>query len=1599
MKKINCYRILSKIHESKNSTVFLVHNESKNKKEVLKVFSEDSPFYEGVFEEFCMIKQFDHPNLIQANEFGFFENKLFYSMPYYKISDIRQYCKENPVSFHDLLLQMLEGLSYLHKRNKIHGDLSFSNILFINSAKGYPTIKISDFGMSSLIISKKISDVSGTVFYIAPELLKAKDKPILSVKTDIYALGIILQQIVYGITLESNLKTLSVPLKININEPAFNIKEDYENVIRKMVHNNPSKRYSTISEIKKDLNLILPKFSPHLQMNHDKYTYFYYQTGVNKIENALNKNKIVCLKSINVDLLKRMIIPFLKAKINLNRSHTIDLQDSTLSSFDHEQFELELKKFNIPLESKLIIFFSAEQYRANIQYINELLSTNQNWKAIIVSGENLTCDKILTIKIVSFKKEDFETYLTHLLGEYPPKLFDYLWSNTNGNVNLTNEIIRFLLNKNIIILKRDQFELTKSSLTDVTLPDSIISKYVSLTISEECKTFLNLLAFWKKSFTLKQLSNIFPYSLIQIQDFIIELKKTEILYQPSKQIHFLYQFVQKQIQLNCPESDKTKSIASIFTYLEHTKLEHFEEIELLLRYAIVLDKKNSFIEAVRKYSNNFHIQDESYYRIFEISYNAREWLKNKPDELLQFINTFFNLTTQKRDFEKMKEIHNYAQDLSKSATDKNELNRLWLDHFQILSEDQKWQEIIDEFKKNQIRFDMMSNQFKSSLLLKVSYAFFQLHEHKKALEIMKLSIKYTGKKEYNSLCYAYKMIGIYLGFINDYEQALESFEKAVEFAKKINLHGEVGHIYCQIGFILLEKYKIKKALEYFQKAQQITEEYKVHYIRILVTFGLMQTYLAHGNFWQALCYSKKFKEESRETNNDYFYTDLPSILCILGYYKQAEAFTEKSLKLLAKNDKKFHLFDAYCSYLEILIKKKDDVQAKEVIAKLESYEPDSKLRMRLYSYYLKILFLIQQKDIVSAEKEISKMEQNSQYKNYPDSHLFWLHAKSMILFKKDKIEKAYSFSQKAIEKLEKIDYQFMEAPEMLYLAYKISKKAFLKHITTSSFRTHLKKAYSLIQQAADNLPTNQMKRTFLYSTFRAKIIKSYENELNTAKYTELTSSILKKLETISQLISNIQDRKELMSKILEVALDVTQAERGIIFSYDTNTSCFKKEFIHQLDSSALNEVAEVNQKILETVISKEKPIYHTEVLSNDVFDPYQSYVNFNIQSIICLPLKIHGNLLGSVYLDSRRLLTFTPEEFKFLTIFAQTAASAIQTSHLYEKLSQKNESLVKNLQKRQDTHDNIIGNSSELMQVLKKIEQIAPTDVNVLVEGESGTGKELVAKAIHQNSKRKSRVFIPVDCGSLTEDVIESELFGHKKGAFTGAHQDKKGLFEEANFGTIFLDEISNLSLQTQTKLLRLIQEGELKRVGETKIRRVDVRIIAASNVALKQMVIEGRFRQDLFYRLSIFPIVVPALRNRKTDICILALHFLSVFKEIYNKDITGFRDDAFELLESYAWPGNIRQLQNEIERAVIVTNNKWLSSVEFSHLKGTQHSEEIQFDGEVDFNKEVDSFKLKIIKEALKFHNNNWSKAAKHINISRQSMKRMYERIVQEQS
>ncbi len=475
---------------------------------------------------------------------------------------------------------------------------------------------------------------------------------------------------------------------------------------------------------------------------------------------------------------------------------------------------------------------------------------------------------------------------------------------------------------------------------------------------------------------------------------------------------------------------------------------------------------------------------------------------------------------------------------------------------------------------------------------------------------------------------------------------------------------------------------------------------------------------------------------------------------------------------------------------------------------------------------------------------------------------------------------------------------------------------------------------------------------------------------------------------INQMVSRTFDLEEALQATLKILQESYNIKSGAVFLVNEKKSGltmkasigYKAELAKldfKIGEGLTGKIAETGKSIVASQVSKE-PLFLNRTSS---WDPEHD----REQSFIGVPILLDYKTLGvlAVTLAYSKTRDYD-SSVKFLTLVSSALVQSIQLKQKIElerqKLLEENVHLKQQLQEEFRFHK-IIGNSHEMLEVYEMVTRVARANTTVLIRGESGTGKELIAQAIHYNSLRSEGPFIRVNCAAIPENLIESEFFGYEKGAFTGAVARKKGRFELANEGTIFLDEIGDLTPMTQVKLLRVLQEQEFERVGGTETIKVDVRVITATNSDLESMMESGDFREDLYYRLNVYSILLPPLRERKTDILLLADHFMIKYSRQQGKIVKRISTPAIDMLMRYHWPGNVRELENCIERAILVCEDQVLHSY---HLPPTlQTGESSGTITHLSLTSAVESYEKELIQDALKSTRGNRAQAARLLSIT----------------
>ncbi|HET53665.1 MAG TPA: GAF domain-containing protein [Ignavibacteria bacterium] len=470
---------------------------------------------------------------------------------------------------------------------------------------------------------------------------------------------------------------------------------------------------------------------------------------------------------------------------------------------------------------------------------------------------------------------------------------------------------------------------------------------------------------------------------------------------------------------------------------------------------------------------------------------------------------------------------------------------------------------------------------------------------------------------------------------------------------------------------------------------------------------------------------------------------------------------------------------------------------------------------------------------------------------------------------------------------------------------------------------------------------------------------------------EITKEHFEALYQISHILNTTDYQESLIEDALDWVIKVINAERGVFVKYNYSNNEFAIITARNIKGENIRNLSEFSSGILQDIINRKESILHHDVQGDPQLSQFESIQIRRIKSVIGVPIlrdeKVWGVFLADSQLNRK---DFTNENLVFLNIFSNLVSLTLHRIEEFEKLKDEKEILLNKLEAVEKIPD-MIGESKVMKELAVIIQKVARTDATVLILGESGTGKDLVAKAIHKLSSRKDKPYLAQFCGSIPDTLLESELFGYKKGAFTGANTDKKGLLEVADKGTFFLDEIADISMALQAKLLRVLENKEIIRLGDTQIKKVDVRIITATNKDLQQLVKAGAFREDLFYRLNVFPIKIPSLRERRTDIPLLAKEFI---KRYSNNTYFSIDSSAIKKLESYHWPGNVRQLINVMQRALILCDGSKITS---------EHIIIEEEDSNKNFSGTLKEYEIELLKDRLKQLDGNRTLTAESLGVS----------------
>lgn len=1318
---------------------------------------------------------------------------------------------------------------------------------------------------------------------------------------------------------------------------------------------------------------------------------------------------------------------FKKGEVNLSGNkkylfyEKIEKELSEISQKKMQVFVIDDMDFRKKMLGDFIIYIS-NFIAENPFFI--ILATEKIPENLIKTIEKGNYENISRLTLKGLSREEILLFTKNMLGvnENVESLTDFLYVKTEGNPYFIEELLKEIVERKLLKKSGKNLIYNISKLKNISVPKNVevfVQKRLKK-LSDEEKEILKIVSVFGGSVPILWLTNLSPFNepeTIKICENLYLSQFFTISY--DEKYDFTHKILKEIIYTEIKDKERITLHKKFLKFLENLKeTPSILQLKANHSYAAGLRKAKSFLQKILRKalkSQDVETAIDAFQKLKTIL--GRNLLKEiDSDSILKTGNHYTLLgyykeaiklyskllSIVKNKKERIKILHNLA--FIKTITGKyNEAEKILEDLLKAIKEkDIRFELLIDRgwlyFSKSD--FTMAGKIYKEALILstklkrksllpKLLYNLGILKERteeykeaeeygKKALTIARASknqihiiaaLNLLGRIEqqrgrYNKAILYYedavkylnksknllRMLNILVNlsenfyFSGEIASCEENYFNAINLAKKLGRLYEIAYLFNRYGSILSRKGKWRTAEEFFKKSLEIGVSIKNFGVQFdnLTELALLSAFQGNKNrFEDAIKKAIRLKKEIKD-EKEILKIDLVRGIekYISEDFERAIFYLERIIKTIEKTNAPEHQIPALIYKGLSLVKMDRKNEALDALKKAKEMMRKSGIHLYKEEAELAGIEIIKDKITTKLKKRIEKLINNTNIKAQP-----FLYARCLILLSDIKL-RTFNRKKEINSLTESINY-LKKAKEILE---KMDAEPFIPKLNT--------KFLKLIDE-------------FIHLEVEGPKKKSY----------------LELLKELGKTIKNINNPEELKERFLSMAKKLTGAERGLFLTLNPDTDNFIITG-KDMDKATITDAKKFSRSVINRVKRTKRPLISYDAVQDRRFKKSESVLINNIHSVLCIPVINEDRVLGTLYLDSRKKPgLFSKEDKDFFGSLSNLLAGTLMKALEFRKIEEETILLKKHLRTRFGPK-NIIGKSGKMQEVFDKIEKAAKIDIPVLMLGDTGTGKELVAATIHQLSKRKANIFSIVDCLALTLSLLESELFGYTKGAFTGADRQKIGLLEASKDGTIFIDEIGDASYAIQSNLLRFLDTGEVKKIGATKYHKVDTRIIAATNKDIYQLVAEGKFRKDLFYRINKFVIQLPPLRERKEDIKLLLEYFLALFNRKYNKEIKGLTKDAFELLFNYDWPGNVREFESEIERCVLFCNKSLITKEFLSpcisrlppHFFPLKEMEKIS--------------RLKHIQNVLDFTGNNVAKAAEILETHRRTIYRILKKV-----
>ncbi len=1553
---------------------------------ILNTMMDQKAAHRRFHREFQVLNRFQHPRLVRTYTWGFAEERPYFTMEYLPGKTLEKVIADHALlgqfrasHFFALVQQLTEGLAYIHAQGAVHRDLKPSNIMVLETEEGIETT-ILDMGLAKLrhLHSASITQTGaaiGTAEYMSPEQGKGLW---VDHRSDLYSLGIILYEMLTGTPPFSGQNPISVIMKHireippSMGEINIAVPDEIQQIVLKLLAKEPVDRFQSAEEVLRALpsefvlpddeqrdvpmKVMRPQFvGRESEMKTLRAMLRDVQAGEQRVvlisgESGVGKSRLV------EELLGDALIHDFLCLKGAGQEEGGQIYGALISAFQG----------TVDLVTELPDSVESDKFSVMERWLQLLKSLRQK-QPIVLCLEDIQWLDELTLEFLQYALRDpepcpFLLCLTCQGSNLEPlseEIENFIHSNTFAKA------IRIQL-KNLP--KKEVAYLAASMLGERSIPPDALQTLfretggLPLFVVEAVRTLVNADVVRQNVFGDWQWGE-FPETLLS--DDISEILHRRIATLPA---------VQRRV-LEC-----ACVFLSDFSFELLAAIWRGDELELL----DVLD------ELIAEGLLTACGEDEDQYRFSQAL--CRRAIYDRMQNVRRRL------------------LHREIGNALEETEDAGDLTEELADHFAAAEEKDKTIKYTrlsgkkaletQAYRQARIRFEAVrdwaaDDAFESpadiiDFLCDYANVLRCCSQHNSALELLDeaKTLLPTGRKDLKARIlndqgeihsvlqhgeiakkYMLEALRLYreLGNLEGEIQALGSLaylcdvsgrhEEAIAYMRqemaKYAMLGDIQNkaiVQVRKGMVALVEFRFETAKVHLEATVKTSQQPGLEHYRIGALNLLQRVYFFGGDLNQAEAVCHEATGEWRKRGDAYWEAVnllyLGELALERGDFAEALEYAETSVERFLETPRKDYVYRSYAIAATVAAKMGDAETA------LEWAEKASEGTQQTSGMYTGILPLVHCGIGVALDKagRIAQAEQafgqaiECRRKSKGDH---WARALLMVgefYLERDDMTRATEYLEAAKQAFGEMEMSyFLEKTQMLL---------------------------NQLSRGRDTAPSS-------------------ENSVDT-----LSVERLLLLYDVSRELTTERDVKVLLDRTLGNLLAVYPAERVLVAMKNETPKSFVVDAVRYHNVEA-DDAEALSRGIIRRVIETNEPVLSVDAQADERLNRYQSVMDYNIRSVLCVSLfHVSEGVMGALYVDHRGIgNAFSQEDQTFLQAFANLVGVALVNARMYEQLKEKAQYLQQEVERRYQLGD-LFGQSDAMQAIYQLIERAAKSDIPVLVQGETGTGKELAARAIHYNSTRKDQRFLSQNCAALSPELLQSELFGHKKGAFTGATENHIGIFEEANEGTVFLDEIADASPQLQRSLLRVLQEGEVRRVGETEDRAVDVRIIAATNRDLKQEVEKGSFREDLYYRLDVIQINMPPLRERMEDVPLLAKHLLIRAREDANKSVGELTVGAIKALTSHDWPGNVRELENRIRRAVVLAEeDSEITPDLFSEAVGYAVSDvSVEYQGRLQDH--VQEYEKRLIRDALDRYEGNITHTARKLGMTRAGLQKKINRL-----